>query len=140
MIADTSRRGAKIRRAYDSLIGRLPSTYPHATLIVHENLHDLRKRYWRGSAESRNAADYEPFAFCDGERNTIHVPLNLAKETYQQILWYILHEVGHLYALEKYGWRDRRWSNNMTAEKYADRFADRWTNRLKAEGFYSKIQ
>ena len=129
MIANNSRKDAKIRRAYDSLIQRLPSTYPHAILIVHKSLHDLRQKYWRGLTENRNAADYEPLAFCDGEKNTIHVPLNLAQKTYQQILWYILHEVGHLYALEKYGWRDVKWNGSKAAEKYADRFADRWTDR-----------
>lgn len=140
MITDNSQRGAKIRKAYDSLMDRLPSTYPHATLVIHEDLCDLRKRYWRGSAESRSAADYEPLAFCDGEKNTIHVPLDLAEEECQKILWYMLHEIGHLYALRRYGWRDKRWNGTAAAEKYADRFADRWTGRLRKEDFYAKIQ
>ena len=140
MVADNPGKDAKIRRAYDSLIQRLPSTYPYATLIVHESLDDLRKSYCRGPAENRDASTTEPFAFCDGIKNTIHVPLDLAGETYQKILWYVLHEIGHLYALGRYGCRDERWDGNDAAERYADRFADRWTNRLKAEGFYTKIQ
>jgi len=139
MIIDNSRKGTKIHKAYDNLLKRLPSTYPHAVLIVHKNFASLREMYWRGELESRNAADYEPLAFCDGEKNTIHMPLSFAKETYQQIVWFALHEIGHLYALNKYGWEDKRWNGNKVAERYADRFADRWTSRLKAEGFYSKI-
>jgi hypothetical protein len=138
MVADNSERGAKVRKAYDSLIQRLPSTYPHATLIV-QSLAELHKAYCRGP-EERDTSTTEPLAFCNGGTNTIHIPLELGAEPLQKILWYMLHEIGHLYALGRYGCRDQRWNSSDIAEKYADRFADRWTHRLEAEGFYTKIQ
>lgn len=141
MVANNSKKGSKIRKIYNSILKRLPSTYPHAELIVHENLYELRKKYWWGNKASIDPTDdYEPLAFCDGNKNTIHVPLNLSKEPPKQMSWYILHEIGHLYALNKYGWKDKRWNGNLIAEDYANQFADRWLKRLKAERFYSKIR
>ena len=131
----------KMYKIYTKLIKRLPSTYPRATLVVHVNLTELIGYYWDSEGEELDRGDpgHPPFAFCDGEDNTIHVSYTLIKESTSQIVWYFLHELGHLYALQHYGDKDNRWKNYKISERYANRFANRWISKLKEEGWLKKI-
>jgi hypothetical protein len=128
-------------RIYTQLVARLPSTYPRATLVVHVNLTELIRYYWDSEGEELEPGDpgHSPFGFCDGEDNTIHVSYTLIKESTSAIIWYFLHELGHLYALQQYGEKDPRFEDYTVAERYANRFANRWARRLKREGWLKKI-
>lgn len=130
----------KMYKIYTKLIERLPSTYPHPTLVVHVNLTELIRYYWDDEGEmDRGDPGHSPYAFCDGIDSTIHVSYTLIKEPTNTILWYFLHELGHLYALQQYGKSDKRWGDYKVGEKYANRFASRWLNKLKKEGWLKTI-
>lgn len=122
----------KIRQLYQALLERLPSTYPKAELIIHSSVSALRQHYTK--TEGRDEGD-PPYAYCDADDNTIHVSLAFNEEYRSNMLWYFLHEIGHLFALQKYGWKDPRWDDYKISERYANRFADRWTTKLKKEGW-----
>ncbi len=123
----------KIRKLYLELLKRLPSTYPKADLIVHNSTKALRQLYTK--AEGREEEGEPPYAFCDANDNTIHVSLAFEQEYKPNIVWYFLHEIGHLFAFQKYGWKDPRWDDYKTSERYANRFADRWSSKLKRESW-----
>ena len=118
---------------YRKLLERLPSTYPQGKLIVHASLTELNECYWNDDSEDPGDPGHPPFAYCDGNDNSIHVATQLHKETRESIIWYFLHEIGHLYAYQHYGSKDRRWKNYREAERYANQFASRWANKLKRE-------
>lgn len=126
---------SKISKIYQSLIERLPSTYPQANLIIHSSISNLRECYRKSEGED----EYPPYAFCDSDDNTIHVSVAFNNETARSISWYFLHEIGHLYAFQRYGERDIRWKDTNISERYANSFADRWTKRLEKEGWYRTI-
>lgn len=132
----------KMYKIYTKLIERLPSTYPRATLVVHINQAELIKYYW-GTDGAEDPEDLErenPVqAFCDCTDNTIHVPYTLIKEDSESIVWYFLHEFGHLYAVQHYGENNPRWANFKLSEQYANRFAGRWMHKLKREGWFKRI-
>ena len=117
---------------------RLPLTYPRAFLVVHMDLDELRRYYWEPEPDP-GPADDDPLAMCNGEDNTIHVPFTLNSESTSDIVELIMHEIGHLYALQKYGFESLEWKEEDTAERYANKFAARWLNRLKKEGWIKKI-
>lgn len=135
------RKNSKVSRVFSKIVRRLPSTYPKAILVVHKSIKKLQSYYWETNGTALDPGDPgdSPFAFCDGEDNSIHIASPINKETGRNISWYILHEIGHLLALQKYGEKDLRWEDYKTAERYANRFADRWCNRLKEEGFFKTI-
>ena len=122
-------RGTGIHNIFRQLQERLPSTFPQAKLVVHPSFVDLFMKGFKG----RGAP---PFAYCEGKDNTIHVVTQLYREDLDIILWFYLHEMGHLYALQRYGIDDYRFSDNKEAEKYADSFANRWLKRLKKERWF----
>ena len=128
------KKSTGICRIYRELLGRLPNTYPQPSLIVYSSLYELHKNYWSDD-DGYDPGDpgHPPFAFCDGTDNTIHVSVQLNREPRESIIWYYLHELGHLYALQKYGESDKRWSKYKDAERYANRFASRWLSKLKKE-------
>lgn len=134
-------KSKRISRIFSRLVRRLPSTYPKAVLVVHKSLKKLQSYYWETSGTALDPGDpgHSPFAYCDGEDNSIHVASNLNKESAREIGWYLLHEVGHLRALQKFGEKDPRWDDYKTAERYANKFADRWCKKLKEEGFFKTI-
>jgi uncharacterized protein YjaZ len=49
-----------------------------------------------------------------------------------------LHEIGHLFAFNKYGTKDIRWDDYEVSEGYANNFATRWLKRLKKEDWLNK--
>jgi Zn-dependent peptidase ImmA (M78 family) len=123
-----------IRGIYRSLLERLPSTYPKPNLIVHHSLSELADRYWDGAEEPHTGdPGHPPFAFCDGDKQTIHIAAQLNREPVESIVWYYLHELGHLFALQRYGEHSDKFKKYKVAEKYANRFASRWVRRLKKE-------
>ena len=127
---------SKILKVYQLLTERLPATYPHAILVVHPSMRKLRECY--GKSESEDG--YPPWAFCDSDDNTIHVSATFNDETTQLISWYFLHEIGHLYALQRYGDQDEKWKNSKISERYANSFADRWSRKLQKEKWYDTIK
>lgn len=124
---------AKIYKIYNKVFKRLPKTYPKAGLVVHTNLEELQK-YYIDSEGKAYGDESLPFAFCDANTNTIHVHLTISDEPIASIAWYYLHEIGHLYAYQRYGIEDRKWQDYTTAEKYANEFAGRWVRKMKKEG------
>ena len=121
-----------IKEVFDLILQRLPSTYPKAKLIIHSSISELTYEYQRGSHGDKQGPP--PFGYCDNRDNSVHVVAQLSREKHYDVAWYLLHEIGHLYAYERYGERDRRWSDYKNAEQYANRFADRWVKKLKKEG------
>ena len=134
--ASDARRLGRVYSAYHKIIERLPATYPRAALVVHINLEELCNYYLDSEGVEEEEEEYLPFAFCDGNTYTVHVPLTLNEETLSDIAWYCLHEIGHLYAHHRYGESDSRWDHHATAERYANRFAGRWLKKLKEEGLF----
>ena len=94
---------------YKELLERLPRTYPQPSLIVHDSLIEMRDYFWYAEKELPDDPGYPPFAFCDGINNTIHVSLQMNKESRENMIKIYLHEIGHLYAFKKYGEKDKRW-------------------------------
>ena len=133
-----NRKTVKISRVFSRILRRLPSTYPKSVLVIHTSLRKLQLYFLEinGTALDPGDPGLPPFAFCYGEDNSIHVASLLNKDSIQQISWYLLHEIGHLQALQRYGEKDRRWEDYKQAEYYANRFADRWCNKLKEERFF----
>jgi Zn-dependent peptidase ImmA (M78 family) len=131
---------AKISRVFSKITRRLPSTYPKTLLVIHSSLKKLQSYFLETGGTALDPGDpgHPPFAYCDGEDNSIHVASVLNRDSARQISWYLLHEIGHLRALQKYGEEDSRWDDYKQAEHYANRFANKWCNRLKKEGFFKK--
>lgn len=123
----------KIYKIFHKIIDRLPSTFPRAALVVHANLEELQQYYM--DYEGEEPKEDLPFAFCDGNSFTVHGHLTMNEEPTRDIAWYFLHELGHLYALNRYGTNDKRWKHHETAERYANRFANRWIRKIKKEGW-----
>ena len=117
---------------------RLPSTYPNPALITYSNSRELQTYYQKANWEIPEYR-YDPYVFCDGEDSSIHIESKLGRESGCDISWYLLHEIGHLLALQKYGEKDPRWNDFKLSEQYADNFANRWCKKLKEEGFFNKV-
>lgn len=133
----------KITRMFGRVKRRLPSTYPQPYLVIHMSGDELQRYYYdcEGGENDpfeegdRNYPAYAPYAFCDGNCTTVHMHAEMTDSS-KEIARVILHEIGHLYALQRYGEKDERWSKPSAAEPYADRFAYRWLQRLSDEGWF----
>lgn len=129
----------RVYELYHKILDRLPSTYPKAVLTIYDTLEELHQYFYKYYEDDPLLAKGSPpNAFCD-ETYVVHIPLSLGDKqwtTYNLALHY-LHEIGHLYALKKYGIEDLRWKDNRLSEKYADAFAYRWLRRLDKEGFFN---
>lgn len=121
----------KFKLLFDTLISRLPSTYPQPHLVLHSTLKELEKSFRHDNAFFKNII---PEAFCDISTNTIHVASYFFRNKNQfEIMWYYLHEIGHFYAVQRYGLCDVRWKDIKESERFADKFANRWVRRLQQE-------
>lgn len=131
----------RLLKIFNVINDRLPSTYPKAKLIIHSNLKKLEENYWGDEEKELEPGDPgDPlFAFCNINDFSIHIAYCLNYETLPNICWYLLHEIGHLQAIRKYGEEDIKWCDYKTAEKYANEFADRWVKKIKKEGIIYKI-
>lgn len=126
---------SKHRKLYEDILNRLPSTYPKPKLIIHSSMKNLKLSYWETNTYDKDY-DAPPVAWCGIKDNTIHVArTNLQTEDIHNILFYFLHEIGHLYAFHKYGFNNPRWLDDKLSERYADDFATRWTKKLIKERF-----
>lgn len=111
-------------------MNRLPSTYPRAHIVIHRDSACLKAYYM--AHEEFPEEDFDLIAFCDVPSNTIHLHMDIQKENCRAIASYILHEIGHLVAYNKYGEASGIWED----ETYANRFASRWVRRLDKEGWF----
>lgn len=141
MRSRSTEKTIKISKLFSKVMRRLPSTYSKVTLVLHTSLKKLQSYFYETDGIPLDPGDpgEPPFAFCDGEDNSIHVASVLSKESASMVSWYMLHEIGHLQALQKYGEKDPRWDDYKQAERYANRFADRWCKKFKKEGFFKTI-
>jgi len=129
----------KVLKIYDRLAGRLPNTYPRASLVVHMSEEELLEYFFVFyECTPKEREGYPPYAFCDANSNTIHVHATMSELTGKKIAWYLLHELGHLRAFQRYGEHDLRADDkdNKVDELYANRFASRWIRRLATEEFF----
>jgi hypothetical protein len=116
---------------YSRLLERLPHC-PHLPLVIHSSKKHFEKCFWFGIKKF----NLTPEAFFDGEDLTIHVCLFYMKDqSKEQILFNYLHEIGHAYALIKYGYQDTKWKDIKVSERYANKFAYRWISKLRRERF-----
>lgn len=125
----------KIRNLFQALMNRLPSTYPKAKLIIHSSLAELRQEFGM-----RDAKKYLPYAYCNKNDTSIHISPALIKESTEELAWYLLHELGHLYAFSRYGGDNPKWNDHDISERYANLFAWRWVRRLKKEEWFKTIE
>ena len=126
---------SRISKLYQEILGRLPSSYPQAQLIIHTSLKDLRKCYTNSDEITIDL----PYAYCDAQDLTIHVSTAFYNDTIETMSYYFLHEIGHLYSL-KFGESDPRWDDYDLAERYANGFAARWLKRLEKEDWFGKVK
>lgn len=132
----------RIISVYEIIKERLPSTYPRPKLAFFEDEECMLTNHpeVRGKDES-------VFAIVDPETWTIHLPLKMtftyisakgnqyesvvpiSSLSSEEIALTILHEIGHLYFGERYGYRSKQFSD----EKLCDIFAARWTRKLKKD-------
>lgn len=130
-------RKSRISKIYQKILDRLPSTYPHAELIIHLTITELRESYKNCNGDDEGEP---PYAFCDSADNTIHVSQAFYNENVQSMAFYFLHEIGHLYSLQKFGGDDIRWSDYKASEQYANTFAYRWIRKLKQENWFKSLK
>lgn len=123
------------RQFYQKILERLPKSYPKPKLVIHKTNAGLYKSYW-GLGVQFDLKKYMMVAWCSSADYTVHTSSEVLKtEEECNLLFYYLHEIGHLYAYERYGEEDKRWADHDTCEKYADNFAARWSKKLLKEGF-----
>lgn len=128
---------------YNIIKDRLPTTYPRPKLAFYEDEEcmlactDIKKE----KDESTVYAVVDPetwtinlplkltieYISAKGEEYSNSVPMNKLSD--EDIAHTILHEIGHLYAGERYGYGSKKYSN----EKYCDRFAERWIKILRKD-------
>lgn len=129
----------KILKIWNRISKRMPSTYPRASLVIHLSQKELEEYFFEFYKYSKADHAYMPYSFCDANVNTIHVHATMAENTVKEIARYLLHEIAHLLAYEKYGEKDPRADdkNNKIDEMYANRFSARWIRKLCDEGWFS---
>ena len=122
----------RVRQIFNIIYKRLPKTYPKSTLVIHETWKSLIVEYKR-DINNEEKEKIIPVAFCNVEDNTVHLCRGFLKNPDHILALYILHEIGHIYAYDRYGPFDDKWADLYTAEKYADDFARRWVIKLQKE-------
>jgi len=132
----------RIYNIYDIIKERLPKTYPRPKLAFFEDEHCMLT-----NNHVRPKKGESVYALVSPDTYTISLPLSMtieyiksngivcskttsiSKESDENIAHTILHEIGHLYAGERYGYDSKQYDD----EKYCDRFADRWLRVLIEE-------
>lgn len=133
----------KVFKVYEIIKRRLPKKYQNPKLAFFEDEECL-------IANTKiHMEEYEEnvFAVVTPETSTINFPLKISfakinknNESFveikrldqfskEEIALILLHEIGHLYAGDKYGYESEWYFN----EKYCDSFATRWVKVLKRE-------
>ena len=131
----------RILEIYDLIKSILPSTYPRASLAFFESEEHMLKH----SEEITPEEDENVYAVVDPETLTINLPLKMEvkyeddngeiytktvpinKMSDEELALTLLHECGHLYHGNRYGWNSKQYSD----EKLQDVFALRWLKRMK---------
>jgi len=133
----------RVYHIYDAIKDRLPKTYPRPKLAFFEDEHCMLT-----NNHIKPKKDESVFAVVSPETYTISLPLKMTFEytkksdgidytntvpinklADENIAHTILHEIGHLYAGERYGYDSKQYDD----ERYCDRFADRWVRILVEE-------
>lgn len=129
----------KVLKLWDKIIKRLPVGYPKSSLVIHLSEKELEKYFFEFYEYPGKDRKDPPYAFCDYNANTIHVHATMSELSHKMISSYLLHEIGHIYAFNKYGLNDPRADDkeNKIDEAFANRFASRWVRRLTKEGWFS---
>ena len=135
----------RIMDLYEIIKQRLPSTFPKALLSFHESEDCMLINTETSKADDESTV----FAVVNADTLTINIPIlltieyenhktkeTLSKEvsftqqlTDREIVSILLHEIGHLYAAQKYG----KTSKQFNDEGYADEFARRWMRLFRKE-------
>ena len=132
---------------YEVIKGRLPRTYPRPKLAFFEDEECLLDNTKMKKTKEEIEANINVYAVITPETETINLPMKMSVEitnksgetrikeipiTAQddyEITHTLLHEIGHAYFGEKYGWHSRQY----TDERACDTFALRWIRVLKKE-------
>ena len=132
----------KIYNVYDIIKDRIPKTYPRPKLAFFED-----ERCMLTNNHVRPKKGENVLALVSPATYTINLPLSMtieherangticskttsiSKDTDENIASILLHEIGHLYAGERYGYDSKQYHD----ENYCDRFADRWVKTLIKE-------
>lgn len=132
----------RVMNIYDIIKNRLPLTYPRPKLAFFED-----EECMLVNNNMKQKEDESVYAIVDPDTWTINLPLNMTfeytsmkgneysnkipitKVSDEDIALIILHEIGHLYAGERYGYDSKQYNN----ERYCDKFASRWVNILYNE-------
>jgi len=127
---------------YDIIKDRLPATYPRPKLAFFEDEDSMLD-----NNDLPRKEDETVYAIVNPNTYTINLPLSMVLEhtgrsnkTIQKtvplnkfiekdIALTLLHEIGHLYAGERYGYNSKQYGD----EKYCDKFAERWCRVLIKE-------
>lgn len=132
----------RVMDIYEIIKKRLPRSYPKPKLIFFEDeecMLNNHKEIIKQQGES-------VYAIMDPETCTISLPLKMAmayrissgsveneilltKLSDREIAINLLHEIGHFYAGERYGFNSKQYSD----ERYCDNFAYRWVRILYKE-------
>ncbi len=112
-------------------LARMPARYPKPRLVVHDTPEALVGFLKKGRYAFHRGYDAsDVMGMADAHRNTVHLPrTTLAREPRRAVLGVLLHEVGHLYAAQRYGVE----SDKYTDEARANAFERRWLRRLEKE-------
>lgn len=132
----------RVLNIYEIIKNRLPSTFPRAKLAFFE---DEECMLLNNDIETKD--NESVYAVVDPQTWTINLPLSMTFKytsnkgnTYtnkvlitqvsdEDIASVILHEIGHLYGGERYGYDSKQYNS----EKYCDLFAERWLKILRSE-------
>ena len=133
----------RIYHLYDMIKKRLPATYERPKLAFFEDEDSMLEN----TNTKRDEDDESVYAVVSPETLTISFPMTMkfkytkkngeefiknvpiTKLSDENIAHTILHEWGHLYAGERYGYESKQYSD----EAYCDRFASRWIRILIKE-------
>lgn len=122
---------------YEIIKNRLPKKYPKPKLAFFED------EYCMATTHKMISNDKEHIqAIFDPNASTISLPLKMSivyadrtvikslnKVDEEYIVSVLLHELGHLYSGERYGYDSKQYND----ENYCDKFAKRWLKVLKKE-------
>lgn len=128
---------------YNIIKDALPSTYPRAQLAFFETEEHMLKH----SEEITKEDDENVYAVVDPDTLTINLPLKMEinyvdkngenytksvpinKFSDDEVASVLLHECGHLYYGNRYGWKSKQYSD----EALQDKFSDKWLKKLKSK-------
>lgn len=134
---------SRVIKIYQLIQDRLPSTYPRPKLVFYQDEQSMV-----AGNNLKEKDDETVYAVVNPETNIISLPLTIEFEHKKRngekivkhqklsrmqddvIAHTLIHECGHLYAGERYGYDSKQYND----EKYCDRFAERWIKRLKRDG------